>query len=212
MTYLKHPLTTHHFLLYTSSMPHLAIVTGGAGFLGSHLVDALLAKKCEVVVVDNLSTGRKQNVNPRAAFKRLDIRSPRASALITKLRPRAVFHLAAQASVSLSVRHPLQDAEINTHATIRLLEAASAARVKHFVFTGTGGALSSEHTRLPTDELHAAEPMSPYAIAKVAGEHYGAFFRAARKLPFVSFRPANIYGPRQNPYGEAGVIAIFAKP
>src|SRR3989344_8707681 len=94
-------------------MPHLAIVTGGAGFLGSHLVDALIAKKWEVVMIDNLSTGRKQNVNPRAAFTRLDIRSPRASALIAKLHPRAVFHLAAQASVSMSVRHPLQDAEIN---------------------------------------------------------------------------------------------------
>jgi UDP-glucose 4-epimerase len=192
-------------------MPKLALITGGAGFLGSHLVDALIAKQWEVVVVDNLSSGRRRNVDRRATFKRLDIRSPRAAALMTKFRPHAVFHLAAQASVSVSVRHPLHDAEVNTHATIRLLEAASAARVKRFVFTGTGGALSHEGTIIPTDEAHAAQPLSPYAIAKVASEHYGAFYRAARKLPFVSFRPANIYGPRQNPHGEAGVIAIFTE-
>ncbi len=200
-----------HVRYHAGSMAKKALVTGGAGFIGSHLVDALLAKKWDVTVIDDLSTGSRKNVDKRADFKKLDIRSPAASALITKLKPHAIFHLAAQASVPVSVKNPVHDAEVNIHATIRLLEAASVAKVKRFIFAGTGGALSSEKTVLPTDELHASAPSSPYAIAKVASEHYGAFFRAARKLAFTSMRFANVYGPRQNPHGEAGVVAIFAK-
>jgi len=119
--------------------------------------------------------------------------------------------LAAQASVPVSVKDPVLDAEINVMATLRLMAAAAEAGVGKFIFAGTGGALSSEKVRLPTDEKHTATPQSPYAIAKVAAEHYGAFFQAARGLPFASFRFADVYGPRQNPHGEAGVIAIFCK-
>ncbi len=192
-------------------MAKLAVVTGGAGFIGSHLVDRLLKEKWEVVVIDNLSTGFKSNVNPAAKFQKIDIRKPAAAKLIRKLKPQAVFHLAAQASVPESVKNPIADAEINLHATLHLLDAAADAKVKRFIFAGTGGALSSEKTRLPTDEEHASEPTSPYAIAKVAAERYGAFYRLSRGLPFVSLRFANVYGPRQNPNGEAGVIAIFSK-
>jgi len=188
-----------------------AIVTGGAGFIGSHLVDALVERKFKVVVVDDLSTGFRTNINPKATFKKLDIRGPAAAALIKKLKPAVVFHLAAQASIPVSVKEPVMDAETNVMATLRLLEVSAQAKVKRFIFASTGGALSSEQTVLPTDEKHAAAPQSPYAIAKVASEYFGAFYRAARGLPFTSFRFANVYGPRQNPHGEAGVVAIFCK-
>ncbi|MFA5186026.1 MAG: NAD-dependent epimerase/dehydratase family protein [Patescibacteria group bacterium] len=188
-----------------------AIVTGGAGFIGSHLVDALIKKGYKTIVVDDLSTGSKDNLNPKAEFKKMDIREPAAAALVKRLKPDVIFHLAAQASVPVSVKDPVMDAETNVMATLRLMEAAAEVKVGKFIFAGTGGALSSEKVKLPTDEKNAAAPQSPYAIAKVASEYYGAFFRAARGLPFTSFRFANVYGPRQNPHGEAGVIAIFCK-
>lgn len=192
-------------------MAKLAVVTGGAGFIGSHLVDRLIKEKWSVVVMDNLSTGSRKNLNPEATFKKIDIRKPAAAKLIRKWKPQAVFHLAAQASVPESVKNPIGDAETNLHATLNLLDAAADVKVKRFIFAGTGGALSSEKTQLPTDEEHASEPTSPYAIAKVASERYGAFYRLSRGLPFVSLRFANVYGPRQNPHGEAGVVAIFSK-
>jgi len=192
-------------------MSKLAIVTGGAGFIGSHLVDRLIQEGWSVTVIDNLSTGSRKNLNQAATLKVMDIQRPEASLLIHRLRPRAVFHLAAQASVPESIKDPVKDAETNIHSTLRLLQSASRSGVKRFVFAGTGGALSSEKTVLPTDEQHVLEPASPYAIAKVAAEYYGAFFRNWKKLPFISLRFANVYGPRQNPHGEAGVVAIFAK-
>lgn len=192
-------------------MSKFAVVTGGAGFIGSHLIDALLDDGWKVVAIDNLSTGFKRNVHPDAELRVIDIRTPDAGTLIETLKPDVVFHLAAQASVSRSVEDPIGDAETNVHATLRLLEAASKAHVSRFVFAGTGGALSSEKTKIPTDEQHTIVPSSPYAIAKVAGELYGSFYHAERRLPFVSMRFANVYGPRQNPHGEAGVIAIFTR-
>jgi UDP-glucose 4-epimerase len=192
-------------------MAKLAVVTGGAGFIGSHLVGRLIKERWSVIVLDNLSTGSRQNLNLEAKFKKIDIRKPAAAKLVRTWKPQAVFHLAAQASVPESVKNPIGDAETNLHATLRLLDAASDAKVKRFIFAGTGGALSSEKTQLPTDEAHASEPTSPYAIAKVASERYGAFYRLSRGLPFVSLRFANVYGPRQNPHGEAGVVAIFSK-
>jgi UDP-glucose 4-epimerase len=192
-------------------MKKTAIVTGGAGFIGSHLVDALIKRRFKVIVIDDLSTGSKDNLNPKAIFKKLDIRKPSAARLVRRVKPDIIFHLAAQASVPVSVKDPVLDAENNVMATLKLMEAAAEAGVEKFLFAGTGGALSSEKVRLPTDEKNAAAPQSPYAIAKVAAEHYGAFFQATRGLSFASFRFANVYGPRQNPHGEAGVIAIFCK-
>ncbi len=192
-------------------MQKLAIVTGGAGFIGSHLVDALIVRKWKVEIIDNLSTGRKENVNPKAKLHVMDICKPEAAKLILKFKPHAVFHLAAQISVPESIKDPVYDAEVNIHATLRLLEAASVVKVTHFVFTGTGGALSSEKTKLPTDEEHAIRPESPYGIAKFTSEMYGDFYRNVRGLPFVSLRFANVYGPRQTPKGEACVVALFTK-
>lgn len=188
-----------------------AIVTGGAGFIGSHLVDALIARGWDVVVIDDLSTGNRKNLNPKANFKKMDIGSPAVARLMNEVKPQAVFHLAAQASVPVSIREPEKDAMTNIIATIKLMDASVKAGVQRFIMAGTGGALSSEVTKLPTDEIHSAKPQSPYAIAKVTSELYGAFFRQAYNLSFTSFRFANVYGPRQNPHGEAGVIAIFCK-
>jgi UDP-glucose 4-epimerase len=191
-------------------MVKTAVVTGGAGFIGSHLVDRLVDEGWSVLVIDNLVTGSRRNLNSAAIFKKMDIRKPQVAKLIRKLKPQAVFHLAAQASVPESIKFPVKDAETNLHATLQLLDASAEAGVKHFIFAGTGGALSSEKTQLPTDEEHIVEPSSPYAIAKVASEYYGAFYRKVKKLPFVSLRFANVYGPRQNPLGEAGVVSIFS--
>jgi len=187
------------------------LVTGGAGFIGSHLVDALIARGHRVLIIDDLSSGTRANINTKAEFKKMDIRNQRIAKLVADWKPDAVFHLAAQISVSRSVNEPVLDAETNVLATVRLLHAASESGVKRFIFAGTGGALSSEQTVLPTPEDKVAQPQSPYAIAKVASEHYGAFYRKTRGLNFASFRFGNVYGPRQNPHGEAGVIAIFAQ-
>ncbi len=187
------------------------LVTGGAGFIGSHLVDALIARGHRVLIVDDLSSGTRANINPKAEFKKMDIRNQRIAEIVADWKPDTVFHLAAQISVSRSVNEPVLDAETNVLATVRLLHAASEYGVKRFIFAGTGGALSSEQTVLPTPEDKVAQPQSPYAIAKVASEYYGAFYRKTRGLNFTSFRFGNVYGPRQNPHGEAGVIAIFAQ-
>lgn len=187
------------------------LVTGGAGFIGSHLVDALVSLGHAVTVVDDLSTGSRANLNPAATFRKMDIRSPKFLDLITETKPDGIFHLAAQASVPVSVREPVRDAQTNLLATLAMMDAAVSAGVKKFIFAATGGALSSEAVKLPTDENHAALPRSPYAIAKYSSELYGAFFRQEKGLDFASFRFANVYGPRQNPHGEAGVVAIFCK-
>lgn len=189
--------------------PSQALVTGGAGFIGSQVVDALIERGWAVHVVDDLSTGNTRNINPKATFVRTNVAHPRVQQWIAAHRPAAVFHFAAQISVSRSVKDPVKDAETNINATLKLLEAASRAKVKRFVFAGSGGALCSERMRLPANEIQTCEPASPYAIAKRTIEYYGAFYREHRNLPFVSLRFANVYGPRQSPHGEAGVIAIF---
>jgi UDP-glucose 4-epimerase len=187
----------------------LALVTGGAGFIGSHVVDALIALNWRVHVMDDLSSGSRRNVNPKATFSKLDIGNERAGRWILKKRPDVVLHFAAQISVTRSIEDPVTDAETNIHATLKLLDAASKSRVKRFVFAGSGGVLCSEHTPLPVREGTVCDPVSPYGIAKRTIEHYGAFYRANRGLPFVSLRFANVYGPRQNAKGEAGVVSIF---
>jgi len=184
------------------------VATGGAGFIGSHLVDALLERGDEVIVIDDLSSGAKHQVPPEAEFHQLDIRSRHAAELIRRRRPDAIAHHAAQMSVSRSVREPLFDADVNLIGSINLLEAAREVGAR-FVFASTGGALYGDADVLPTPESYPAWPVSPYGVGKLGFEHYLHCYAVQHGLPYVALRYANVYGPRQNPHGEAGVIAIF---
>ena len=186
------------------------LVTGGAGFIGSHSVDALCARGDEVAVIDDLSGGSERNLNPAARFERLDVRAEAAAELVRRERPEAVLHLAAQVSVSRSVREPLHDAAVNVMGSLNLIAAAADASAR-FVLASTGGALYGDTDRLPTPEDHPTWPVSPYGIAKLAVEHYLHGFHAERGLSYVALRYANVYGPRQDPHGEAGVVAIFSR-
>ncbi|MBU1348587.1 NAD-dependent epimerase/dehydratase family protein, partial [Patescibacteria group bacterium] len=192
-------------------MRQLAVVTGGAGFIGSHLTDALVGRGWDVAIVDDLSTGSRKNVSPGATLHVVDIRKPAAAALIRKLKPHAVFHLGAQVSVTESLKRPATDAETNLLATTNLLEASADAKVKRFVFASSAAVFGTLDMPLPMDESAPIAPESPYGITKYAGERFGAFYRSSRKLPFVALRFANVYGPRQSRVGEAGVVATFAK-
>jgi len=184
------------------------VVTGGAGFIGSHLVDALVERGDEVLVIDDLSTGSLEYVNASADFRQLDIRTPEAAAAVGQWRPDVVCHQAAQMSVSRSVREPLFDASVNLVGGLNVLEAAREARAR-FLFASTGGALYGDAEVLPTPESYPAWPVSPYGVAKLSFEHYLHCYREQHGLPFVALRYANVYGPRQNAYGEANVVAIF---
>jgi UDP-glucose 4-epimerase len=187
------------------------VVTGGAGFIGSHVVDAYLAAGHEVVVVDNLSTGRRENVHPAARLIELDLNDPALVRLLQVERPDVVNHHAAQASVSLSVREPRFDATENILATINLLEAARQAQVGKAIYASSGGAMYGNPHYLPADEEHPANPVSPYALSKHTGERYVRLYGTEHGLRWTSLRYANVYGPRQDPFGEAGVISIFCQ-
>ncbi|MBI4338414.1 MAG: NAD-dependent epimerase/dehydratase family protein [Chloroflexi bacterium] len=187
------------------------MVTGGAGFIGSHLVDRLLRDGMEVVVVDNLTTGRRSNLNAGAAFHEVDISDPRLEELFRQDKPEAVFHLAAQISVSRSLNDPIYDATCNIIGAIHLLELCRRFEVERFVYSSTGGALYGEPERLPCSEEHPVRPLSPYGVSKYAGEHYLRCIGSMASMKYSILRYANVYGPRQDPEGEAGVIAIFAK-
>jgi UDP-glucose 4-epimerase len=187
----------------------LALVTGGAGFIGSQVVDALIADGWRVAVIDDLSSGKRRNVHPAAKFLKMDIRDPKMTKIIMDARPDVILHFAAQISVRRSIADPVADAEVNVSATLRILESACKAGVKRFIFAGSGGVLSDDSSPLPTDEEHTIEPKSPYGIAKLTIERYGEFYRKEYGLPFVALRFANVYGPRQNAKGEAGVVALF---
>jgi UDP-glucose 4-epimerase len=184
-----------------------ALVTGGAGFIGSHLVDALLALGDEVHVVDNLSTGSQENLASAAELHELDIRDEALEELAGRLRSEVVFHLAAQADVGTSVERPAFDAEVNVVGTVRVLEAAraTAARV---VFTSSGGAIYGECER-PARESDEPQPLSPYAASKLAGEEYLATWNRLYGAAHVACRLANVYGPRQLSTLEGGVVAVF---
>lgn len=185
------------------------LVTGGAGFVGSHVVDRLLGDGHAVAVVDNLSTGRRELVNRRADLHVCDIRSPRLEAAFAASRPEAVVHVAAQAAVSRSVADPRFDASVNVLGTVNVLEAARRARVRRLVYISTGGAAYGDTDVLPTPEDHPARATSPYGVSKVAAERYVDCWAGLTGSSALSLRLANVYGPRQNPLGEAGVIAIF---
>jgi UDP-glucose 4-epimerase len=186
-----------------------ALVTGGAGFLGSHLVDRLVADGHQVTVIDDLSTGHAEQLAAAADLHRLDVASPWVGQLLLRVRPELVFHLAAQADLRLSVRDPLADARTNVTGTVQLLTAAVASGVRRMVFASSGGAIYGDTEQIPTNESHVLRPASPYGAAKMAGEAYLSAFAGSFGLETVALRMSNIYGPRQDPHGEAGVVAIF---
>jgi len=186
--------------------PVRAIVTGGAGFIGSHVVDALVARGDEVAVVDSLVHGTKENVNVGAELHVRDIREP-LDDVFDAVRPQAVYHLAAQADVRVSVEHPVDDAEVNVVGTIRILEGARRHGAQ-VVFASTGGAIYGECEE-PAPEDGTLEPLSPYGTSKLAAEEYLRSYNRLYGTRHIALRYGNVYGPRQDPHGEAGVVAIF---
>ncbi len=185
-------------------------MTGGAGFIGSHLVDRLLAEGGEVVVLDDLSSGRREQVAAGARLLLADVGDEATERLLERERPEVVLHLAAQIDVRRSVREPLFDARVNIEGTVRLLGAAARAGARHFVLMSSGGAVYGDTEQLPTKEDHPLRPASPYGASKAAAEHYLSAFGPTSGMKMTVLRPGNVYGPRQDPHGEAGVVAIFA--
>jgi len=187
------------------------LVTGGAGFIGSHITERLLDAGAEVVVLDDLSSGNRQSVHPQARLCQADIGSEAVRALFERERFECLDHHAAQMNVRRSVDDPMFDARVNIVGSLNLLQAAVATGVKKVVFASTGGAIYGEQRTFPADETHQTNPLSPYGVAKLAVEKYLAFYEAVYGLPYVALRYANVYGPRQDPHGEAGVVAIFSE-
>jgi UDP-glucose 4-epimerase len=186
------------------------LVTGGAGFIGSHLVDKLISLKHRVAVVDNLSTGKKEFINQQAKFYKTDIVSPSLKSVFAKAKPELVFHLAAQKSVPFSLKYPLIDAQTNIFGSLNVIENSLAVKVKKFIFISTGGAIYGETKMIPSPEETPAQPNSPYGLSKLTIENFLVnYYHAVKKLNYVCLRLSNVYGPRQDPLGEAGVIAIF---
>ncbi len=186
------------------------IVTGGAGFIGSHVVDRFLDLGHEVAIIDNLVTGRRENLNPKAEFSEVDITDEAGvAAAFQSFRPEVVSHHAAQIDVRRGVAEPVYDANINIIGGIRVVQAAMAAGVGKFIYASTGGAVYGNPEYLPCDEKHPAQPISPYGISKHTLEHYLYLYGILEGLNYTTLRYANVFGPRQNPKGEAGVNAIF---
>lgn len=186
------------------------LVTGGAGFIGSHVVDGYLARGWRVSVVDNLVTGNRANVDARAELHVADIADPAIADLVRELKPDVINHHAAQIDVRVSVADPAADAVVNVVGSVRLLQAAVEAGVRRVIFASTGGAIYGEPIVAPQSESHPQQPLSPYGCAKLSVEHYLGYFREVHGLETAVLRYANVYGPRQNAKGEAGVVAIFA--
>jgi UDP-glucose 4-epimerase len=183
------------------------VVTGGAGFIGSHLVDRLISMGYDVLVIDNLLSGSEENLNKKAEFLKKDICDHDIDALVKKHSPSFIFHLAAQIDVRKSLKDPLWDEDINIKGTLNLLEAATKAKIRKFIFASTGGAIYGE-AKFADEEL-LPKPLSPYGVAKLSCEHYLRVYSEWKNVPFTSLRYGNVYGPRQDPNGEAGVVAIF---
>lgn len=185
------------------------LVTGGAGFIGSHQVDSLVEKGYQVVVVDNLATGKKENINPEVKFYQLSILDDSLESVFKDEKPEYVFHFAAQISVNDSVKDPSYDAQVNIVGALKLLALCVKYKVKKVMFSSTGGALYGEAEQVPTSEDYFIQPISPYGIAKSTVEKYIHFYFQQYGLEYGIMRYANVYGPRQDSQGEAGVIAIF---
>lgn len=186
-----------------------ALVTGGAGFIGSHIADALVARGHEVVALDNLSTGHRKHVNPRARLVVGDLLDSSLVELLCTERPDVVFHQAAQVNPTGSVSDPLHDARVNVLGTVALLEAARRAGVGKLIYASSA-AVYGEPRYVPVDEQHAISPLNPYGASKHTGEHYLEVYAKLHGLRYTILRYANVFGPRQDPFGEGGVVAIFA--
>lgn len=186
------------------------LVTGGAGFIGSHIVDAYVKEGHEVVIVDNFSTGRRENVNPKARVYEIDVTDPRVAEIFTKERPEVMSHHAAQIDVRTSVEDPNFDLRVNVGGLINLIEAGRRNGLKKVVFASSGGTVYGEQETFPADENHPTRPICPYGLNKLSSEQYFYFYEQAYGIKWVALRYGNVYGPRQNPHGEAGVVAIFA--
>lgn len=186
------------------------LVTGGAGFIGSHVADAYIREGHSVVILDDLSMGKVENINPLARFLEADIRDAGITELFERERFDVINHHAAQMDVRKSVEDPLFDASVNIVGTLNLLECSRRFGVKKFIFSSTGGAIYGEQDYFPADENHPTRPVSPYGISKLAVEKYLFYYGRVHGLRYIVQRYANVYGPRQNPHGEAGVIAIFS--
>jgi UDP-glucose 4-epimerase len=189
--------------------PKRILVTGGAGFIGSHVADQLVATGHDLAVVDNLSMGKREYVPAAAQFYPYDIKSPETVELIRGWRPQVIVHHAAQMSVQVSVSDPIFDARENILGSLNLLQAAAEAKVEKVIFASTGGAIYGDEAPLPARETDRARPEAPYGIAKLAVEHYLHFYQREHGIIPIALRYANVFGPRQNGMGEAGVVAIF---
>ena len=185
------------------------VVTGGAGFIGSHIVDAYIAAGHEVYVIDDFSSGDRENVNDRALLHRMDILDPGLHDLLRKISPAILSHHAAQMDLRRSVADPIFDARINILGLINILESCRNAGVEKVIYASSGGTVYGEQESFPASEGHPTRPLSPYGISKLAGEYYLSYYHSAFGLPYIALRYANVYGPRQSGKGEAGVIAIF---
>lgn len=187
------------------------LVTGGAGFIGSHIVDELIRRGHRVFVVDNLSNGKKENLNPKARFYKIDIREKKLENIFKKEKPEFICHQAAHINLRASVRDPIFDAENNIIGSLNVLQNCVKYKVKKIVFASTGGALYGEAKVIPTPENYPITPISPYGVAKFSVEQYLHYYFKSFGLPYIALRYANVYGPRQDAHGEAGVVAIFTK-
>ena len=188
-----------------------ALVTGGAGFIGSHMVDRLLELDYKVVVMDNLSTGKIKNLNSRAVFHHTDITQPAMAEIIQREQPDLVFHLAAQTSVTQSTKDPIADTNANVLGTLRVLEASRRIGVEKIIYSCTGGALYGNPEAIPCLDDTPIVPVSPYGMSKWVAEQYMDYYYRQYRLNYTSLRYGNVYGPRQDPHGEAGVVAIFSQ-
>ncbi len=185
------------------------VVTGGAGFIASQIVDAYIERGHEVHILDDFSTGQESNLNPKATVHRIDIAEPKTAKLVEQIKPEVLSHHAAQMDVRHSVADPAFDARVNIIGFINLLEACKNAGAKKVIFASSGGAVYGEQEIFPAPESHATEPASPYGVSKRTGELYLSYYQQAFGLPYIALRYANVYGPRQSTRGEAGVVAIF---